>query len=126
MVSSPGTPLAQSPSAGQNAAGEPDGVTSGGYLIHSSVEVGYRSSDVTGSGDMYDTLVNQHTGPRFLDQTLSMQSLDHQGALFDDLYINSFGWGGDPNNALRMRATTSRAASVGSGWVRTTWSVRRS
>jgi len=108
MVSSPGTLLAQSPSAGQNAAGEPDGVTSGGYLIHSSVEVGYRSSDVTGSGDMYDTLVNQHTGPRFLDQTLSMQSLDHQGALFDDLYINSFGWGGDPNNALRLRADKNK------------------
>ena len=33
-----------------------------------------------------------------------MQSLDHQGFLFDDLYLNSFGWGGDPNNALRLRA----------------------
>ena len=53
---------------------------------------------------MYDTLVNLQSGPRFLDETLSMQSLDHQGFLFDDLYLNSFGWGGDPNNALRLRA----------------------
>ncbi len=50
--------------------------------MHSSVELGYRSNDLTGSGDMYDTLVNLQTGPRILDQTLSMQSLDHQGLLF--------------------------------------------
>ncbi len=96
--------FAQSSNAGQKQSAEPDGVTSGGYLIHSSVEVGYRSTDVSGSGDMYDTLVNLQTGPRFLDQTLSMQSLDHQGPLFDNLYINSSGWGGDPNNYMRLRA----------------------
>jgi hypothetical protein len=87
---------------------EPDGVTRGGYQIHSSVELGYRSNDVTGSGDMYDTLVNLQTGPRILDQTLTMQSVDHQGLLFDDLYLNSFGWGGDPNNALRLRADKNK------------------
>jgi len=87
---------------------EPDGVSRGGYLIHQSVELGYRSTDVTGSGDMYDTLVNLQTGPRILDQTLTMQSVDHQGLLFDDLYLNSFGWGGDPNNALRLRADKNK------------------
>jgi hypothetical protein len=89
-------------------AAEPEGVTRGGYQIHSSVEFGYRSNDVTGSGDMYDTLVNLQTGPRILDQTLSMQSVDHQGLLFDNLYLNSFGWGGDPNNALRLRADKNK------------------
>jgi len=108
MVWSPGMLLAQSSSAGQNPPGEPEGVTSGGYMIHSSVELGYRYNNVTGSGDMYDTLVNLHTGPRFLDETLSMQSLDHQGLLFDNLYLNSFGWGGDPNNALRLRADKNK------------------
>ena len=108
MVSSPGKLFAQSSSAGQNPSGEPEGVTSGGYLIHSSVELGYRYNNVTGNGDMYDTLVNLQSGPRFLDQTLSMQSLDHQGVLFDDLYLNSFGWGGDPNNALRLRADKNK------------------
>ena len=93
--------VAQSPAS---PPAEPDGVTSGGYLIHSSVELGYRATNVSGSNDMYDTLVNLQTGPRFLEQTLSMDSIDHQGLLFDDLYLNSFGWGGDPNNALRLRA----------------------
>src|SRR6202167_4014328 len=87
---------------------EPDGMTRGGYQIHSSVELGYRTSDVTGSGDMYDTLVNLQTGPRILDQTLTMQSVDHQGLLFDNLYLNSVGWGGDPNNYLRLRADKNK------------------
>ncbi len=104
MIWSPTLLLAQASGSAQNPTGEPDGVTRGGYQIHSSGELGYRTSDVTGSGDMYDTLVNLHQGPRLLDQTLSMQALDHQGVPFDNLYINSFGWGGDPNNALRIRA----------------------
>ena len=108
MVSSPGLLFAQSSSAAQNPPAEPEGVTSGGYLIHSSVDLGVRVNNLTGSEDMYDTLVNLQTGPRFLDQTLSMQSLDHQGVLFDNLYINSFGWGGDPNNALRLRADKNK------------------
>jgi len=97
-----------SSSAGSTPSGEPEGVTSGGYLIHSSGEIGYRSSDVSGSTDMYDTLVNLQTGPRILDQTISMQSVDHMGFLFDNLYLNSFGWGGDPNNALRLRADKNK------------------
>jgi len=104
MMSSPGILLAQSSSATPNPPAGQEGVTSGGYLIHSSVEVGYRYTNVTGSNDIYDTMVNLQTGPRFLDETLSMQSLDHQGLLFDDLSVNSFGWGGDPNNVLRLRA----------------------
>ena len=102
--------VAQTPAASPapTPAAPPDGVTSGGYQIHSSVELGYRSTAVAGSDAMYDTLVNQQTGPRFLDQTLSMQSLDHQGLLFDNLYLNSFGWGGDPNNAMRLRADKNK------------------
>jgi hypothetical protein len=94
-------------STGQNAPAEPE-VSRVGYIVHSSVELGYRSDDVSGSGAMYDTLVNLQSGPRILDQTLSMQSVDHQDLLFDDLSINSFGWGGDPNNALRLRADKSK------------------
>jgi hypothetical protein len=90
------------------APAEPDGITRGGYQIHQSIELGYRSTDVIGSGDMYDTLVNLQTGPRILDQTLTMQSVDHQGLLFDNLYLNSVGWGGDPNNYLRMRADKNK------------------
>jgi hypothetical protein len=118
LLLSPSLLFAQSSGAGQNPSVEPEGVTSGGYLIHSSVELGYRSNTVTGSGDMYDTLVNLQQGPRLLDETLSMQSVDHQGFLFDNLYLNSFGWGGDPNNALRIRADKGK-------WYKLAGSFRR-
>jgi hypothetical protein len=112
IVSSPETLFAQTPTANPIAPpappAEPDGVTRGGYQIHQSIELGYRSTDVTGSGDMYDTLVNLQTGPRILDQTLTMQSVDHQDLLFDNLYLNSVGWGGDPNNYARLRADKSK------------------
>jgi hypothetical protein len=99
--------MAQASNPSQSPTGD-EGVTAGGYVIHSSVDLGYRYTNVTGSGDMYDTLVNLQTGPRFLDETFSMQSLDHQGLLFDGLTVNSFGWGGDPNNALRVRADKNK------------------
>jgi len=90
-------------SSGQDSPSQ-EGVTAGGYTIHSSTEFGYRFSDRTGSPGMYDTLVNLRQGPRLLDETLSMQSQTHEGGLFDNLFISSFGWGGDPDNALRVRA----------------------
>src|SRR5580692_2943862 len=112
IVSSPETLFGQTPTVNPTAPpappAEPDGVTRGGYQIHQSIELGYRSTDVTGSGDMYDTLVNLHTGPRILDQTLTMQSVDHQDLLFDNLYLNSVGWGGDPNNYARLRADKNK------------------
>jgi hypothetical protein len=82
---------------------QPEGWENNGYVIHQSIEIGYRAADVTGSQPMYDTLVNLRSGPRFLDQSLSMQSQNHDGLLFDNLFVSSFGWGGDPNNGLRAR-----------------------
>ena len=38
-----------------------------------------------------------------LDQTVNVQSRDHQGSLFDNLFFSSFGWGGDPENSGRLR-----------------------
>jgi hypothetical protein len=92
---------AQAQSSGTNQ--QPEGWENNGYVVHQSVEIGYRTADVTGSQPMYDTLVNLRSGPRFLDQSLSMQSQNHDGQLFDNLFLNSFGWGGDPNNGLSAR-----------------------
>ena len=85
------------------APATPEAVERGGYVVHQSVEIGYRVSDLTGSEQMYNSLVNLRTGPRFLEQSLSMQSQTHDSLFFDNLFINSFGWGGDPNNGLRAR-----------------------
>ena len=54
---------------------------------------------------MFNTLVNEHEGPRLFGQTFSMRSETAVGQPFDDLFVNSVGWGGDPNNYLRMRVS---------------------
>ena len=90
------------------AQAAPEAVERGGYVIHQSVEIGYRVSDLTGSEQMYNSLVDLRSGPRFLEQSLSMQSQTHDGLLFDNLFINSFGWGGDPNNGLRARVDKNK------------------
>ncbi len=93
--------------AGQSSSSQPstgdEGIESGNYRIHQSFEFGYRYVDSAGNADVYNTFANYHTGPRLLEQSLEVRSLNHQGALFDDLSMSSFGWGGDPNAATRLR-----------------------
>ena len=99
--------VAQAAPSGQTPTPTPEGIDHGGYNIQQSIEIGYRHTDVSGVGadnSMFNTFINLQTGPRLLEQTFSMRSLNRSaGLLFDDLFVNSFGWGGDPNNAARMR-----------------------
>jgi hypothetical protein len=99
---------AQSGSAADQTPTPPEGWEHGGYLVHQSIEVGYRGNDITGSEQMYNTLVNLRGGPRFFEQTLSMQSRTHEGTLFDNLFIESSGWGGDPNNVFRAHVDKNK------------------
>ncbi len=94
-------------------AQEPDqpseGVNSGNYNIKQTIELGGRIipnndfKDSRGRRDVYNTFVNLRDGPRLFDYTLEMKSLNHQGWLFDNLYVSNFGYGGDPNNVSRVR-----------------------
>jgi hypothetical protein len=88
-------------SSQQGAEGQ--GIDSGNYSIKQSVEFGYRFTDFTGNQSTYDTFVNLQQGPRLLDMTLEMRSVNHQGLVFDRLYLSNFGYGGDPNNVSRLR-----------------------
>ena len=101
---------AQSSSSSKTApqtstAAENEGIESGNYRVQQSIEMGYRFTDTSGSDAVYNTFVNLQSGPRILEQSLSMRSLEHTGALFDSLSVSSFGWGGDPNDAARLRAS---------------------
>src|SRR5258708_8838688 len=84
-------------------AAEGEGIDSGNYNIRQSFEFGYRFTDFTGSQATYGTCVNLQQGPHLLDMTLEMRSLNHKGLVFDRLYLSNFGYGGDPNNASRLR-----------------------
>jgi hypothetical protein len=86
----------------------PEGRVWGDYTVHQSVEFGGRVADVNGSPLLYDTLVNLKSGPRLLGQELSMTSNTHMGGLFDNLYLSSFGFGGDPNDIARLRVEKNK------------------
>jgi len=81
----------------------PEPVTAGGYQISQSVEVGGRYSAVDGNPFVYATFVDLQTGPRLLEQSLSIHSVNHRGLLFDSLSMSSYGYGGDPSSGTRLR-----------------------
>jgi hypothetical protein len=96
----PSTPASSPPAADE-------GKEIGGFQVTQSIEIGGRISEVTGSQPMYDTLVNDQGGARILEQSLTMKSLTHED-IFDTLTLNSFGWGGDPQQAARLRVSKYR------------------
>ena len=80
-----------------------------GYATHHTADLGGHLVGVTGSGAMYDTLVNIHSGPRVLGQTFTMHALEGtKHPLMDDLTIFSGGFGGDPNNFARMEMSKGK------------------
>ena len=111
--------IAAGQDSGQAPAQDPSSAVAeekkvGEFIVKQSFEFGYRSVNVSSqklnptdptNTSMYDTLANQHSGPRLLDQTLSLQSPDHNGTLFDELFVSSFGFGGDPNNVARAQVS---------------------
>jgi len=94
----------QAPATASMSSGDgtEEGKKLGDFQVTQSIELGGRISDVSGSQFMYDTLVNYQSGARILEQSLTMRSLTHED-LFDSLTLNSFGWGGDPEQAARLR-----------------------
>ena len=80
-----------------------------GYVIHQSIDLGGHIATYSGSDAMYATLVNFHSGPRILDQSMEMIAVDPAKALiFDHLSSNSFGYGGDPYNVTFLNASKGR------------------
>jgi len=98
------------PALAQEEDKPPEGIDSGNYNIKQTVEIGWRIipsgdfKDSRGTREVYNTFVNLREGPRLLDYTLEMRSLNHQGWLFDNFFLTNFGYGGDPNNVTRLRA----------------------
>jgi hypothetical protein len=92
---------------GQNVPGTPTASgerTRDGYTIRETADLGGHIAKINGSGAMYDTLVNIHSGPRVLGQTLDLHALpDSKHFLFDTLSGFTTGIGGDPNTVALLR-----------------------
>lgn len=96
-----------------------EGIESGGYRIRTSFEFGGHVADRSGNLALWDTYVNLNSGPRILEESFDMHSIAHNGLIFDDLSVNSFGgYGGDPDNVTRVTADKG-------GWYDFTSSFRR-
>jgi len=81
-----------------------------GYTIHQALELGGHIFSDSGSGAVYDTLVNLHSGPRILSQSLDMRAVHPtHSMLFDSLTTNSFGYAGDPNSVSYLNFSKGKA-----------------
>ena len=80
----------------------------GNYNVKQSVELGYRFTDFGGNLNVYDTFLNLQQGPRLLGFSTEMHSLNKTGSLFDRLYFDNFGYGGDPNDASRLTVSKNK------------------
>jgi hypothetical protein len=74
-----------------------------GYLVHHTAELGGHVVGKSGSGAMYDTLINIQSGPRVLGQSLTLHAVPgSKHVLFDSLSAFSNGFGGDPTNFAKL------------------------
>jgi hypothetical protein len=74
-----------------------------GYAVHQTADLGGHMVGLTGSGRMYDTLVNIQSGPRVLGETFTMHAVEGtKHSLLDSLSAFSSGFGGDPNNFAKL------------------------
>jgi hypothetical protein len=100
--------VAQNPAAPASAPEAQMSVPSG-YSVHESVDVGGRISGISGSGAMYDTMVNLQSGPRVLGETFELHALPGtKNAPLDDLRVFASGFGGDPNNLATLDFSKSK------------------
>ena len=80
-----------------------------GYTVHQSVDLGGHIASRSGSGAMYDTLLNLKSGPRVLDYDLDLRALNSKHAfIFDTLTAHGFGYGGDPNSVSLLNASKGK------------------
>ncbi|MGA7364747.1 MAG: hypothetical protein WBX04_06445, partial [Candidatus Sulfotelmatobacter sp.] len=74
-----------------------------GYTLHESIDLGGHAANIDGSGAMYDTLVNQQSGPRIQGETFELRALPNtKNTLVDHLKAFTTGLGGDPYNVAKM------------------------
>jgi len=94
--------VAQTPADSTPATGSSMSIPQG-YSVHESVDLGGRMAGISGSNAMYDTMVNLQSGPRVLGETFKLHALPGtKDTPLDDLQVFASGFGGEPNNFVRL------------------------
>lgn len=109
--------FAQPPVAPANEqTGALRGENSGDYNVIDSFELGYRWATIGGDGGMYNSTVNYGDGIRLLSSSLTVQSRDGHGKLFDHLLITTQGLGNDPYQSAILRIEKNRVYRYDMMW----------
>ncbi|MCU1335949.1 MAG: hypothetical protein JWO19_1530 [Bryobacterales bacterium] len=96
--------------------GIPRGDNVSGYNIRQSFELGYRWHTVGGDEGMYRSTVNYGNGPRLLSSSLSVNSVEGHGGLFDLIQLNTLGLGNDPYESATLRVEKNRLYRYDLSW----------
>ena len=103
LALSAGQAVAQNALPGAPAPEAAAPVAPTGYSVHESVNLGGHLVGLSGSGAMYDTMVNMQSGPRMLGETFEMRALPgNKNPVFDSLSAFTNGFGGDPDNFAKL------------------------
>ena len=94
--------------SGAQQTDEQLGVDQGNYNIKQAIEFGYRFTDISGNLQTYNTMVNLQQGPRLLNFTMEMRSLDNHGTFFDRFFFTNSGYEGDPNVVSVLRVSKNK------------------
>src|SRR5580698_175830 len=79
------------------------GENTGDYNITQSFETGYRFSQAFGNIGEYRSDVNYGNGIRLLGSSLTINSKDGHGHLFDEILLTTTGLGNDPYQSVTLR-----------------------
>lgn len=87
----------------QTPAPETQPVAPNGYTLHETIDLGGHIVANSGSGAMYDTMVNMQSGPRVLGETFELRALPGaKNTPFDSLSAVGSGFGGDPYSFAKV------------------------
>ncbi len=80
----------------------------GDYSVTSSLEFGYRSTDIGGSREKYLSDINIRDGVRLFEYSLDSRSVTGAGPLYDFMHADATGAGGDPQQTFSFRIDKKR------------------
>jgi hypothetical protein len=96
--------------------GSPRGENRGDYNYTQSFETGYRFSLIGGDLGEYRSDVNYGNGIRLLGSSLTVNSKDGHGHLFDEIVLNTSGLGNDPYQSVMLRVQKNKLYRYDMTW----------
>lgn len=85
-----------------------NGAATGNYTFSLNAEAGWRFLGTNGNFNKYRSDLNYGRGPRLFDFDFLVRSNDNKGKVFDTFHVQALGWGGDPNQFLRVEAEKTK------------------